>query len=533
MRDKKVWLKWIITILSVGILLRPLKRIVCLLINVPAASVRINGFNEVRDYVNFRLAHLIYEGINPYSLDVVSQTNAPLMFFYPAMYPLMVAVLSRLTGLSIMASYYAVNILLVVLTAVCVWLIIKDVFKDKASIIIGILCASVCTTTFFSVFGLPIFNFHTDTAGILLTVVMFLIVCKKKELTLPLAVISVLLIFTKQILLIMVVPLFVYYMIRDRKLALRYFIECIVCGLVTVAVVQLCFPLYWTETIYAQFCVNNSAGTINSALWNLFHFYNRYNVMIFFDIIAGIVLAVRRIRNRDQKVHLDEKDWYTVFLLLNVVIGTLSMLYIARGDADGSKYCQDILAPSLFMLTVFLWSKCISYINVKHKQLGFAGLIVISALTAVVYLHFQVVDYSDAAIANYVELDNVIAEHEGENIYLSMLANSYSMNRNMWEDDHVWTNDGQIEYFYLGEYSDNDSINALFYRDIIENAADNYVEEVNSMVSNKEFGVVTTCCERVLDMDLLAENYYVYNHYLLLTDTNGFVDVYVWLPREV
>ena len=529
MRNKQVWFKWIIVLMSVGILLRPLKRIISMLINIPVASVSINGFNEVRDYVNFRLAHLMYEGINPYSLDIVTQTNAPLMFFYPALYPFLVAVLSRLTGLGIMASYYVVNILLVVLTGVCIWLILKDEFKD--SIIVGILSVSVCVTTFFSVFGLPVFNFHTDTVGILLTVVMFLIVYKKKEWTLPLAILSVLLIFTKQILLIMVVPLFVYYMIRDRKLALRYFIECIVSGLITVVAVQLCFPLYWTETIYAQFCVNNSAGTINSALWNIFHFYNRYNALFFFVVFAGIVIAVRSNRNRKQKAQLSEKDWYIIFLVLNVVIGTLSMLYIARGDADGYKYCQDILAPSLFMLAVFLWSKCVSYIKEKHKMAGVACLLVISLLSYVVYMHFRVVDYSEAAVANYNEFNDVIAEHEGEKMYLSMLANSYSMNRDIWEDDLIWTNDGQIEYFYLGEYSDNDTINALFYRDIIENAADNYVEEVNTMVSNKEFGVVTTCCERVLDMDLLADNYYVYNHYLLLTDTNEFVDVYVWLPR--
>jgi len=531
MRSKQNWLKIVIILLSLGALLRPVKRIVYLLLNIPVASVRVNGFNEVRDYVNFRLAHLIYEGINPYSLDVIGRFNAPSMYFYPALYPLMVAVLSRLSGLNILASYYVVNIQILVLTVILTWLIVKDEFKESK--LIGILCVSVCATTFFSVFGLPIFNFHTDTIGILLTVIMFYIVFRHKEWTLPLSILSVLLIFTKQILLIMVVPLFIYYLMRDRKLALRYFVECIVCGIITVILVQLCFPMYWTETIYAQFCVNNSAGTINSALWNIYHFFERYNAMFVFTVIAGIVMAVRRFKNRKEKIHLDERGWYTIYLLLNVVIGTLSMLYLARGDADGYKYCQDIITPSFLMLTVYLWSICTSYVSLKYKQAGVVSLLVISVITGIVYLNFQVTYYSYGALSNYEAIDNVIEEHEGEKIYLSMLANSYSMNRDMWEDENIWTNDGQIEYFYLGEYSDNETINSLFYRDEIENAADNYVEELNTMVSNKEFGVVTTCCERVIDMDLLAENYYVYNHYLLLTDTNGFVDVYVWLPRAL
>ena len=530
MRDKQVLFRRIMMILSCMVLLLPLAKLLLILFNIPVESSLHNGFNEVRDYVNFRLARVIYEGKNPYSLDILGTTNAPLMFFYPALYPLMVAGLCRLTGLSIVAGYYAVNIQLVALTAICVWVMVKGEFKDYKAV--TLLCVVINAATFFSVFGLPVFNFHTDTVGIVMTVVMFLIVYKKKEWTWLLALLSVLLIFTKQILLIMVVPIFIYLLIRKPKLALLYFIECIVMGAVTLAVIQFLFPLYWTETIYAQFCVNGDAGSLNSATWNIFHFYRRYIAYLLAVVIGGIVLTVRRIVKRGSSGKFTEREWFMVYLALNVFLGTASLLYIARGDADGSKYCQDILAPSLFMLTVFIAGSITSFFGTKRKAAGVIVLFVLCLMTTFTYEHFQTKYYSKEAVANMTALDSIIAEHEGEKIYLSMMANAYSLNRNIWEDDSIWTNDGQIEYFYLGEYSDNETLNSLFYGDIIEKAADDYVAEVNEMIGNREFGLVTTCCERVADMDLLAQNYYVYDHYLILTDTNDFVEVYVWLPRS-
>ena len=52
------------------------------------------------------------------------------------------------------------------------------------------------------------------------------------------------------------------------------------------------------------------------------------------------------------------------------------------------------------------------------------------------------------------------------------------------------------------------------------------------MVANREFGVVATSVENIIDMDVLEENYEEYETVRIETATNICYPVTVWLPRE-
>ena len=58
------------------------------------------------------------------------------------------------------------------------------------------------------------------------------------------------------------------------------------------------------------------------------------------------------------------------------------------------------------------------------------------------------------------------------------------------------------------------------------------MDEVNALISNKEFGIITTCIDSLIDETVLEENYYSCDTYAIKTDTNGIYEVTVWLPRE-
>lgn len=526
----------IVVLFSLLLLAYPIMKIVFLLFNIITSSVLVNGYNELRDYASIRLTHMIIEGNNPYTLDVLDNYKSPMIFLYTPLYPLMVAVVCKLTGVSIITGYYVVNVLLVASTVISMWMIIKDWF-DKYKCV-ALICTAVTATTFFALFGLPIFNFHTDTVGIFITSLMFLIVYKKKENVLALAVLSVLIIFTKQILLIFVVPLFIYYLIVDRKLALKYFLYCVACGVITVGVMQFFFPLYWTETIYSQYAVNGDAGSWDSAKLNLQFFYNRYCVyvlMFFIGAVSGIVISIRSKTIMKPvsfiKAFIKEHE-YVVYLSLNVLFGTLSLMYFAKVDSDGYKYCQDILAPSVFLLAVYVWRKGFAVLLEKKYAFTNVLILVLCFATTITYAQFHTKYYTREGIANCVNLDNVIAKHEGEKMYLGLTSLAYMLNRDMWESENIWINDGQIEFFD-DVYEADGFIGSLFYDEEIVQVSQDYVDQVNEMVSNKEFDVVVTCAECIIDSDNLARHYREEGVYLIMTDTNGYVAVIVWTPRII
>ena len=531
----------IITVISLLILLWPIARIIKLTANVPTASIILNGYNELRDYVSFRLAHFAVEGINPYKVDFLQQTNVPFIPLYPGLNPLIVAIICKFTGFSIMAGFYIVNLLMLAVTSFNIWQIVKDYIKNR---FIGILVTFINVSTFFCLFcsplGAPIFNFHTDTIGICLTSLLFLVVYKKRQNTWLLAVLSVMLVFTKQILLIMVVPLFLWFLIIDRKLALKYFVQSCITGVIAFVLVQLMFPLYWTETIYMQFTVSTNYGTVIDALKNILDFYYKYYMYLVL-IVAGLTgIIVIQIRNKGTKSKsfirkLIDDESFVLYLILNVLIGTLTLLYLAKCQEDGYKYCQDILSPSLFLLLVFVWNKCFAgRLNINSNKKIYMDAVVLIALclaTTITYSHYRASYYLRNDYAAYFEFDSAISEHEGGNMYLGMNSTQYMLNRDLWETGNIWFNDGQIEYF-VGDMYNNPVADRIFYSEEISNAANTYVDEVNSMIANREFCLVATCRDEIIDMEALEANYYVSGTYWIKTDTNGSCEVKVWLPIE-
>lgn len=531
--------KYILYVFAVVLLVYAGVSLAIMLSNIYNISVSNNSYNEVRDYVSFRLTHLILEGKNPYTLDNLTELNVPFMCLYTLLYPALVAAACKITGFSVMEGYYFVNILLYLLTAYHVWMIVRNYFKESKWI--GIPCVLINSATFFSLFGLPVYNFHTDTVGIYVTSLIFLIVHKNKKSTLPLAVLSVLLIFTKQILVVMVIPLFIFYLIKDGRLALKYMVECIICGIIALATVQAVFPLYWTETIYTQFFVSKNYGSILHAGWNIVCFYFRYimyMILILTGAIASIVIRTKNGYKFSPKGFVRElvdQEEYAVYLILNLIFGTIFLLYFAKCGGDGYKYCQDILAPSCFLLLIYVWNGYFAryFRDYRKGDIDLKKVLIITILCAssvITYFQFQSRYYTTDDIEAYQEFDRELAEHEGQKMYLGMNSTQYLLNRDIWEPSDIYFNDGQIEYFN-GDYPDI-FINEFFYDEEIGSAAAEYVDRINCMVENKEFGVITTCLDNIIMQDILENNYSVYKTYKIKTDTNGIYDVTLWLPLK-
>ena len=85
-------------------------------------SFTYTSFNEVRDYVSFRLSHWIMQGKNPYELSMLNEPTVPFMDLYTSFTPLVVALLCKLTGVNVLVGNYIVNILFVFFTGINIWL---------------------------------------------------------------------------------------------------------------------------------------------------------------------------------------------------------------------------------------------------------------------------------------------------------------------------------------------------------------------------------------------------------------------------
>lgn len=538
MSKKEICITNITKVIAIFVLSYTVTKILVMIGNITCTSVLYNCYNEVRDYVCFRLTNFILEGKNPYTLEILQNSNVPFMCLYTILNPLLVAVVCKITGLSVMAGNYFVNILLVIMTTYNIWQIVKNFFSGYKTIYL--ICVGINVSTFFALFGLPIFNFHADTISIFMMSCIMLIVYKNKELTLPLAILSVLLIFTKQILIVMACPLFIYYLVTNRKLAWKYLCECIVCGVVTIVTIQIMFPLYWTETIYVQFFTSKNYGSIYSSIENLAIFFYRYVPWLIFIFVGTVVTIIIRSRYGYKFSlvkfvgELIEHEEYAVYLILNILLGIVFLLYFAKCGDDGRKYCQDILASSWLVLSLYVWAYYFERFwieNNHHVQLK-KSLILISVCIAsvITFFNFNYNQYTKNDIAAYTEMNEIISAHADQRMFLGMNATWYLLNENLWETENIYFDDGHLEYFNV-DYPENVLLNSIFYDEEIESATNDYVERVNDLMKSKEFGIIAICGCAILDADALQENYYIYATYSIKTDVNGYFDVDIWLPK--
>ena len=113
-----------------------------------------------------------------------------------------------------------------------------------------------------------------------------------------------------------------------------------------------------------------------------------------------------------------------------------------------------------------------------------------------------------------------------------MNSTQYMLRRDLWEPENIWFNDGQIEYFTNGSYQEGSFIHNFFNGDKLKKTGEKYKKQINDMVAKKDFAVITTCIDNIIERKNLETNYIKDSVYKIKTDTNGIFEVTLWLPKE-
>lgn len=308
-------------------------------------------------------------------------------------------------------------------------------------------------------------------------------------------------------------PLFIYYLIyREKRLAFRYFVGCVLFGILAAFIIQWKFPLYWTETVLIQFLYNKSYGSFASAVDNIWHFYYRYFmniVLILFGLISWFYYERKKEKRHSFRSifgELFKNNGFAVYLTLNLIIGTLVLFYLAKCDGDGYKYCQDLLAPSLFLLSVYIWSglfgKKIVKSGMDRRTRNNFILIVLSLAGMINYSNFETIYYTKDDVKALMDLNQDINTFRNGKIHLGINSAQYLMNFDLWEENNIDFNDGHFDNIQNIQ-TENQIINEFFYTDIIYKSMQDYKNRVNQSVANKEYSLITTSIENIMDLELL------------------------------
>lgn len=539
-------------------------RILDSLANIWAVSRLYYSYNEMRDYVGIRLSQFVMNGINPYTLENAVSGTVPFLYQYTGLTPVLVGLFCRFTGVGIIEANYVFCFVYIILTSCNLYLIFKDKSEDILYNAVLFVCVLLNTSTFFSMFGNTILTWRPDASGLYLCSLIFLITYKNPKRTALLAALSVLLIITKQFLIVFCIPLFFYLLIRDiwngdcqisisenngrhvkqdigKRIrggnAIRYIIFCIIFGLVLFFSIRILFPLYWTETIYGQY-LSTAKHTLPFEIalsgLNLFFIRYRWYWVASVGCITVLLVLNRGMNAQNRGVSICIKDHgFSVYLLLNFVCGVLTCLYVARIEADNFHYCGSLIGPGLFMIMLCLLSFIKRKFENRTQTANSVFLAVLALITLGVIGNHYTDKYQTEDIKNIGSVYSILDEHKDEEMYIGIAATGWILKEGLAEPKNIWVNDGQTEFFNTYTAGGPSFQKTIFYGiEDLGRIAGNYVREVNEKVSRKEFCVITLEHDKLIDRELLLQNYDFQGSYPMKNDNTVFFETEVWLRKN-
>lgn len=202
--------------------------------------------NEYREAANIQLTLEFLKGNNPYSLSAYSGSEPGMIYVYGPLYSLFTALLCLLIPADVVLMHYIVTLVSVIIAAALSAYMTYERTKYLAAPAAVFLFLINCSWRYGYINAVP------DAFALMIMILVFFIATRKdfrfKD-TLT-AVFSLMLFFVKQYFLIVLVSVFIFRFISDRKRAVRLIIQTMIISLVTFIIITVTCPLYFTYTVF-------------------------------------------------------------------------------------------------------------------------------------------------------------------------------------------------------------------------------------------------------------------------------------------
>lgn len=321
--------------------------------------------NELRELVNIKTAATFAQGENPFSVDSLDLPNSMLFYVYSFLAPLLGGFLIRLTGLDASLAMYLLHFLY---SSVGIWLIALIVRKHTRSWLLLLLSVYLAHSLFWRYTNVTAFP---DALGVLaLIAMMYLIELHDgKKYTLPLLVLlSVLLFYTKEYFVIAGASVALFYFFTDRRKMRKYLLFTVISGIVSLAIVDRVFPLYFTETV-VYLSPYLDSGLVESLKYSFGQFIDiliRFPTLFFFAIAAIVYRMLTAMKDTGSvpsavKTILGKAT--RSFPAIHAAIAFLALIYLGCNKGTYLWYHLQLLMPAVLPLGIIAMDRAVRLLN--------------------------------------------------------------------------------------------------------------------------------------------------------------------------
>lgn len=309
---------------------------------------------EYRDVVNIQMTDMFAQGANPYR---ISEDSYQYVNVYGPLNPLIASAFVRLLDLSSMNALYVLYFLCMVATALLIaFRVSKNIGggggrEEKGIWLIGVfLCALLLSYRLGYISTIP------DSLGIFVGVLVLILAERKRNFKnlLLVAVVTVLGFYVKAYFLFFCLPVFIYYLVEDRKSAGVYFISTAVVGLGSLWIISSHCPMYLFDNIYFELAEQSNIEVKKGAAWlvNQTVHIIAYFAPLFLTIGIWGISKIKRVRKllpeRFKNLDFDNKK-IKIYLIV-ALCALLVLLKLGQNTGAWISYYLQLMMPSVLII---------------------------------------------------------------------------------------------------------------------------------------------------------------------------------------
>lgn len=360
------------TLISIAILAFAVYFLCKISINVFSHPYAVNEYREAADV---QLTQAFLDGDNPYRTESLTREREsgmpPVLYQYSFLNSALGALVALLIGGNAVTALYVLSLLSMIGSGILVYLMIRRQVDNTAVPMIGAVLVLFCHWRFGYLSTTP------NSLGIFLMLLTTFFVSSsrvKGRLKLIItAILSVLLFYTKLYFVTVAFGIFVFMFMYKKADAFKYLLYCLFSGILSVLVIQLVWPLYFTYSVYflngmglkfipgaiktgvltnaigagtltAKISVNVGAFSyVFEQFGYIFITFAALFIVLLFSMISGII--------QKRKVEVLPNDILALSVILTIT-QALCMFVLGRADGTYLTYYLQLFVPYVIVASL-------------------------------------------------------------------------------------------------------------------------------------------------------------------------------------
>lgn len=499
-----------------------------LLVRIVGAVIQTRDFpNEYREAANVAMTQSILNGINPYRLDTLSETNPAVCYLYGPLMSIIAAIISMiLPFLTVWMVHYIISFISMVVSGVLVGALVNRYSRTYLAPVCAFTFTLFCHWRYGYVYAAP------DSFGLLLIILCLFVMSSDRE-NAPIlaAFIAVMTFFTKQYYAIVAITGAIYYLFVSKRALIKYVISGIVTSVITFGIIMVTCPLYLTYALYflkgpgvGAGLGKNGTSYNNMQISYLGGMLLTLFILFAISIVYYVVLLIKKelvikinltnkVANKDMVSDNEssfisfggkEKEMvrFLALFYIEMFMSGILLRYIGNNQGAFLSYYLQLFVPALIVVSIVAVERIGCIISDKFADKNGADSVVSALILAAIYVIFIgytiykveprliVNRLSDNEMGAWEEAYELLDEHCDGEIYFYPPLDYYAYAKGMY----VY-NDGQP--FVITEKYYNEYNKSSFWKKLCPYAGQimmqhlNKREEIRDDILNGRYSLVT------------------------------------------